>query len=64
MSENNNSTNSGGLALILFVVFLVLKLTHVIDWKWLWVASPIWLPIAAALGIGLVSMLIAYILNR
>lgn len=26
----------------LFIVFLVLKLTHVIDWSWWWVTCPLW----------------------
>ena len=26
----------------LFIVFLVLKLTEVIDWSWWWVTSPLW----------------------
>ena len=39
----------------LFLVFLVLKLTHVIDWSWWWVTSPLWIP----LGIGLLGILIA-----
>ena len=43
----NNSTSSGvGLDIILFVVFLVLKLTNTIDWSWLWVTAPLWIPIA------------------
>jgi hypothetical protein len=43
----SNSTSSGvGLDIILFVVFLVLKLTGHIDWSWLWVTSPLWIPIA------------------
>ncbi|MEM1189917.1 MAG: hypothetical protein AAGI72_15400 [Pseudomonadota bacterium] len=29
---------------ILFIVFLVLKLTGYIDWSWLWVLAPIWAP--------------------
>jgi len=28
---------------ILFIVFLVLKLTHTIDWSWWWVTSPLWI---------------------
>ena len=28
--------------LLLFLVFMVLKLTHVIDWSWWWVSAPIW----------------------
>lgn len=43
----SNSTSSGvGLDIILFVVFLVLKLTGHIDWSWWWVTSPLWIPMA------------------
>lgn len=35
---------------LLFIVFLVLKLTHLIDWSWWWVSAPIWV---VALGAGL-----------
>lgn len=38
-----------GLDVILFVVFLILKLTGHIDWSWWWVTSPIWIPIAIVL---------------
>lgn len=31
-----------GLAWIVFIVFMVLKLTHVIDWSWWWVSAPLW----------------------
>lgn len=31
---------------ILFVVFLILKLTGVIGWSWWWVTAPIWVPFA------------------
>jgi len=27
----------------LFIIFLVLKLTHVIDWSWIWITSPLWI---------------------
>lgn len=29
----------------LMLVFIILKLTNVIDWSWLWVTSPLWIPI-------------------
>lgn len=32
-----------GIAVILTVVFIVLKLTGVIAWSWLWVLSPLWI---------------------
>ncbi len=31
-----------GFVLLLFLVFLVLKLTEVIDWSWWWVTAPLW----------------------
>lgn len=39
-----------GLDVILFVVFLILKLTGHIDWSWWWVTSPLWIPVAIVLG--------------
>ena len=43
MAENRESgiTFSG----LLTVVFIGLKLAKVIDWSWVWVLSPIWVPI-------------------
>jgi hypothetical protein len=35
----------GYLPLILFVIFLGLKITGVINWDSIWVFSPIWIPI-------------------
>ena len=35
---------------LLFLLFLVLRLTHVIDWSWWWVTAPLWLPAALALA--------------
>jgi len=34
---------------VLFLIFMTLKLTNVIDWSWWWVTSPFWLPIAIAI---------------
>ena len=43
--------NSNGLSLfsVLAVVFIILKLTKVIDWSWWWVVSPWWIPLAAVI---------------
>lgn len=43
MSKAEN--NSGGIGFIglLTIAFVVLKLTHYIDWPWIWVLSPIWI---------------------
>lgn len=31
------------LMFITFITFLILKLTYVISWGWLWVFSPLWI---------------------
>ena len=52
MSDNNRSGVS--LGTVLFLIFLVLKLTNVIDWSWWWVTSPLW--ISAVIYIVLVFL--------
>lgn len=49
------STQGGvGLMGLLFVVFLVLKLTKVISWSWWWITAPLWVPVAIGLTIVIV----------
>ena len=44
MSDGGNTTSGGiGFSSVLFIVFLILKLTHVIDWSWVWVFAPLWI---------------------
>lgn len=40
-----------GFPAALTLLFVALKLTHVIDWEWLWVLSPLW--ISVLIGVGL-----------
>lgn len=42
--------------LLLFTVFLVLKLTNVIAWSWWWVTAPLW----AGLAIAFVVMVFVF----
>lgn len=61
MAEKNHS-NGIGLGTLLFLIFLVLKLTDNIDWSWWWVTAPLWIPALVAMTIiGFVGLL--YILN-
>jgi len=55
---SDNKSKSIGLADVLFIVFLVLKLTNTIDWSWWWVTSPLWLPIAIALALLVIITII------
>ena len=59
----SKSSSSGiGLTGVLFVVFLVLKLTGNIDWSWWWVTSPLWIPIALLGSIFIVAVFIIILL--
>ena len=52
MSNVKTSTaNSFPLGIILFLIFMTLKLCGVITWSWIWVTAPIWAPILIVLTI-------------
>ena len=52
MSTSSNASGGGiGLTGLLFITFLVLKLTGVIGWSWWWVTAPLWIPLALILAI-------------
>ena len=42
--KRNDNVYAMGLADVLLVVFIVLKLVGVIDWSWIWVLAPFWIP--------------------
>lgn len=56
----NDKTASSGLGIcgMLQIVFIVLKLTKLIDWSWWVVLVPLWTDI----GVGLLCLLIALII--
>jgi hypothetical protein len=58
------STSSGisvGFPGLLCLLFITLKLCGVIDWSWLWVLSPLWIPVAIALVIVALCFAFAFI---
>lgn len=59
-----NNTDSGtNLTGILLVIFIVLKLTNLINWSWLWVLSPLWIPIGIVVVITVLISLILLIME-
>lgn len=45
---------TGGVFLpLLSVLFIALKLTGYVTWSWLWVLSPLWIPMALVTAIVL-----------
>ena len=59
MATSNNQGGIGFLG-VLFIVFLILKLTNVIDWSWWWVTAPLW----GALALGIVVAFIIEIIKK
>lgn len=39
------------LSTVLLAIFVTLRLCDVIAWSWIWVLSPLWIPLAAAAAI-------------
>ena len=53
---NDNSNYGGpGLASLLLVLFVGLKLTGVITWSWVWVLAPLWIPVLILIGLVLIA---------
>lgn len=61
MGTEINSSGAGGIGVagLLGIAFIVLKLCGVIDWSWGWVLSPFWIPIAFVLLVVGIVLLVA-----
>jgi len=60
MSNRNQSAGGGvSFGFLLFLLFLGLKLGHVITWSWWWVTAPLWAPLAAVIVFILGCALVA-----
>jgi uncharacterized protein (DUF983 family) len=64
MSNNSGASSGIGFTGILTIVFTVLKLTKVIDWPWLWVTCPFWIPLVILLVVGVLWLLAGIITGR
>ena len=68
MKDKNINIQIGGggigLGTILTVVFIVLKLCGVIDWKWIWVIAPFWISLCLGLLLTIIMLIIFFIINK
>lgn len=55
MSNSSSSSSGIGFGGLLTVLFVGLKLTGYITWPWVWVLSPLWIPLAIFAGIGIIA---------
>ena len=55
-TNNSSSAKSGGIGFcgLLTIAFIVLKLCKVIEWSWIWVLAPMWIPIVIAIVVLLI----------
>lgn len=64
---NNKGKSAGGgmgICSVLTIVFIVLKLTGVIDWKWVWVLAPTLVPLALVVVCLLFLGIVTYLEER
>ena len=66
MSESNKnkltiSIGNLSLSTVLFIVFLVLKLTGYISWSWWWVTAPLWAWPVIVFGIIVIALCLGLI---
>ena len=64
MSNKNTTVNAWlGLPWTLTIVFLVLKLCKIINWKWIWVFAPVWVSLTVAL-IAFIILIILKVVSK
>lgn len=66
VSDERSVQASGGIGFfgLLAIVFITLKLCHVIDWSWWLVLLPIYGPLLLALMVLGVVLLILYVVDK
>lgn len=66
--NNGNSTQASapglGFTGVLTLIFVVLKLTNVIQWSWVWVLSPLWIPFFVGLAAALILSIVYIAVGR
>lgn len=63
-NKSNNVSGGMGVTGALGVAFVVLKLLGIIEWSWLWVLSPFWLPLVLGVVMLVISIILEYIAGR
>ena len=58
LSNGDYGVGFFGFLTILFVAF---KLANIIEWSWLWVLGPVWIPLVSILTLGLAWIVLALI---
>lgn len=60
MSSDNEPTSGGiGFCGLLTILFVGLKLMGYIAWSWIWVVSPLWMPLAIVLLLATIAAIVS-----
>jgi hypothetical protein len=59
MAESRVSWGLGLFCESLAIAFIVLKLAKAIDWPWIWVLAPVWIPLAVVLAAVVMAIVMA-----
>lgn len=62
MAKDNKSCAGIAFTYLLAITFIVLKLTGVIDWSWIWVLCPLWIGAGVIVVVIIISCIIGKIL--
>lgn len=63
MNKTKVKVEGTGFIGLLQLIFITLKLIGKIEWSWLWVLSPLWLPTAVGMSIILILIIIKLIVE-
>ncbi len=58
----NTQKTTVSIGFPLTTLLIILKMTDTIDWSWLWVLAPIWLPLAIIFGFAGIAFLVGLLL--
>ena len=65
MKNNKTIVKSGtSLSTLLLVLFIAFKLSGVINWSWVWILSPVWIPLSVALIMIIIILIYAMIKDK
>ena len=65
-TESNKGGGTVGIGFtgLLAIAFIVLKLCGVIKWSWVWVLSPVWIPLALIIVVLVVYLIVSAIKDK
>ncbi len=56
--NNNNVAGGIGVLDVLGIVFIVLKLSGIVEWSWIWVLSPFWIGLCLAVLLIIIAVIL------